>query len=300
VSRAIEVDHLVVQFGTTVAVSDVSLNVEFGEIAAVLGPNGAGKTTLVETTLGFRSPNAGTARVLGRDPVADHQLVVASTGALLQRAGVWFPMSPRDALRLTASYYPAPRPVHELLDELGLHRCATTPWRRLSGGEQQRTLLALALVGRPRVLFLDEPTSAVDPAGHREVRELIHRERERGCAILLTTHDLRDAEELASHVTLMDRGRVVAAGTPRELAGDDVVVVESSVPIDAASLATTLGVAVTEDGPRCYRIATASNPTVVAAVSAAIEAAGGSMLALRTRATLEETYLRLLEHEEPQ
>ena len=151
--------HLRVTFGSLVAVADVSLQVAYGEVVTLLGPNGAGKTTAVETLLGFRPPTSGTVRLHGLDPVRDHRDVVARTGALLQRGGVWFPMTPAQVLDLTATYYDAPRAPGELLALLDLERCRATPWRRLSGGEQQRTLLALALIGRPRVLVLDEPTT---------------------------------------------------------------------------------------------------------------------------------------------
>src|ERR1700691_814973 len=192
-SFALDVNHLEVSFGTLRAVNDVTLQVNYGEVVTLLGPNGAGKTTLVETVLGFRAPTAGSVRLHGLDPLRDHREVVARTGALLQRGGVWAPMTPRDVLRLTASYYRAPRDVTELMSVLELERCATTPWRRLSGGEQQRTLLALALLGRPRALVLDEPTTAVDAEGRQVIRQLIAAERERGCAILITTHDLAEA-----------------------------------------------------------------------------------------------------------
>src|SRR5580658_10584712 len=153
-SFALDVNHLEVSFGSLRAVNDVMLQVNYGEVVILLGPNGAGKTTLVETVLGFREPDGGTVRLHGLSPTRDHHEVVVRTGALLQRGGVWAPMSPRDVLRLTASYYRAPRDVNELMTLLELDRCASTPWRRLSGGEQQRTLLALSLLGRPRALVL--------------------------------------------------------------------------------------------------------------------------------------------------
>src|ERR1700677_73108 len=149
-SNAVDVKNLEVTFGVLRAVDDVTLTVNYGEVVTLLGPNGAGKTTLVETLLGFRSPNGGVVRLHGLDPRRDHHEVVVRTGALLQRGGVWAPMTPRDVLRLTASYYDAPRDISELMTLLDLNGCAKTPWRRLSGGEQQRTLLALALLGRPR------------------------------------------------------------------------------------------------------------------------------------------------------
>ena len=297
VSHAVEIESLQVRFGDEWAVRDVSLQVEFGEVAVILGPNGAGKTTTVETLLGFRRPSSGTVRLVGLDPVRDHTAVVQRVGALLQRGGVWFPMTPRQALELTATYYAAPRDAAELIDLLALDSCSNTPWRRLSGGEQQRTLLALALLGRPRVLVLDEPTSAVDPEGHRTVRELLTGERDRGCALVITTHQLADAEALASRVTVLHEGRVVAAGTLDELAGDPVLVIESSVVLDADELSRRLGARVLDEGHRQYRCLVANTPELVAKVTAYIAELGGQLVSLRSRTSLEESYLALIERE---
>ena len=203
-SNAVEVSDLRVVFGSLAAVDGVTLHVDYGEVVTLLGPNGAGKTTVVETLRGFRAPTSGTVRLGGLDPRRDHREVVARTGALLQRGGVWFPMTPAQVLDLTASYYDAPRRPSELLELLDLESCARTPWRRLSGGEQQRTLLALALLGRPRTLVLDEPTTSVDPEGRQVIRNIIRSERDRGCALLITTHELTEAERLAERLVIMN------------------------------------------------------------------------------------------------
>jgi ABC-2 type transport system ATP-binding protein len=293
----VEIDALAVCFGELRAVRDVSLRVQFEEIHLILGPNGAGKTTTVETLLGFRSPSAGTVRLMGLDPVRDHREVVQRVGALLQRGGVWSTMSPRDALRLTSSYYGAPRDVGELISALSLSKCAKTPWRRLSGGEQQRTLLALALLGRPRVLVLDEPTSALDPEGHRVIRDILRAERDRGCAIVITTHQLADAEALADRVTVIARGAVAASGTLEELSGDAVLVVETSKTIDHDMLALALGVAVTVQSNNTYRLATANTPEVLGVLTNFLAAQNAALSSLRSRATLEETYLDIVGNE---
>src|ERR1035437_8285189 len=240
-SFAVDVNRLEVNCGDLRAVNDVTLNVNYGEVVTRLGPNGAGKTTLVETLLGFRAPTSGTVRLHGLNPRRDHREVVVRTGALMQRGGVWFPMSPRQVLDLTASYYDAPRDSEELLTLLDLGRCARTPWRRLSGGEQQRTLLALALLGRPRVLVLDEPTTAVDPEGRQVIRDLIQSERDRGCALLVTTHELTEAERTADQVVIMNHGRIVVQGSLGELAGDAVLIIETSAPVDPVELGRRLG-----------------------------------------------------------
>ncbi len=296
-SHAIEVTGLRVDFGDLRAVRDVSLTVEYGEIVALLGPNGAGKTTLVETLLGFRDPTSGTARIHGLDPRRDHGEVVARTGALLQRGGVWFPMTPSQVLELTATYYDAPRDPGDLLDLLDLRRCASTPWRRLSGGEQQRTLLALALIARPRVLVLDEPTTAVDPEGRQVIRSIIAAEAERGCAILITTHELVEAERMAQRLVLMHRGAVVAAGTLDELAGEPELIIETSGPVDVDALARLLGCVVTSPSPNRLHCRITSNADRVSLVSAFLLERNVELVSLRTRASLEERYLELIAEE---
>ena len=293
-SYAIDATNLVVQFSDLRAVDDVSFHVPYGQVTTLLGPNGAGKTTLVETLLGFRSPTSGTVRLHGLDPVRDHAEVVVRTGALLQRGGVWFPMTPHQVLELTASYYDQPRDPRELLTLLGLDDCARTPWRRLSGGEQQRTLLALALLGRPRVLVLDEPTTAVDPEGRRVIRELIRSERDRGCALLITTHELTEAERTADQVVIMNRGRVVVQGSLDQLAGDAVLIVETSRPVDPVELGRRLDCVVTVLEPTRLHCAIDSSPERVALVTAYLGESGAALTSLRTRASLEERYLDLI------
>jgi ABC-2 type transport system ATP-binding protein len=297
VSYAVEVNDLTVNFGALSAVNDVSLHVAYGEVVTLLGPNGAGKTTLVETLLGFRPPTSGAVRVHGLNPVRDHREVVVRTGALLQRGGVWFPMSPRQVLELTASYYDAPRNPVELLDLLDLERCAKTPWRRLSGGEQQRTLLALALLGRPRVLVLDEPTTAVDPEGRQVIRRLIASERDRGCAVLVTTHELIEAERSSDRLIIMNRGHVLIHGTLDELAGAPEMIIELSGEVDASRLGAALGCEVTVDAPTRLRCEIESSPERMALLNSFLTNVGVTLLSLRTRASLEERYLELIEQE---
>ena len=297
-SYAIDATTLRVRFGDRDAVRDVSLHVAYGEIVTLLGPNGAGKTTVVETLLGFRRPDGGTARIHGLDPVRDHADVVARTGALLQRGGVWFPMSPAQVLDLTATYYPQPRDPRELLDLLDLNGCARTPWRRLSGGEQQRTLLALALLGRPRVLVLDEPTTAVDPEGRQVIRATLQSERERGCALLITTHELTEAERLADRVVIMHDGLVRAQGTLEELAGDPVLILDLSQPIDHVALSARLGAAVTPIDATTLRCAIANTPETMAIVTSFVAEQGVTLQGFRSRASLEERYLEIIRQEQ--
>lgn len=293
-STAIETTDLKVQFGPLAAVDGVTCHVNEGEIVTLLGPNGAGKTTVVETLLGFRLPTSGQARILGLDPVTQHREVVLRTGALLQRGGVWFPMTPAQVLDLTATYYDHPRDPSELLTLLDLRHCATTPWRRLSGGEQQRTLLALALLGRPSVLVLDEPTTAVDPEGRQVIRALLQEQRSLGCALLITTHELAEAERLADRVVIMQHGRILTQGTLADLAGEPVVIVETTGPIDVDDLARRLGAPVVATSPTSFTCHVANTSEHVAVITNALAAAGQSLISLRSRASLEERYLALL------
>ena len=190
----------------------LSLTAHHGQVLALLGPNGAGKTSTVETLEGYRRATEGSVRVLGLDPVSDHRGVVARMGVMLQRGGVYPVMGPRRALGLFADYYDDPEDPEALLELVGLRAVARTPWRRLSGGEQQRLSLALAIVGRPEVVFLDEPTAGVDPEGRIAVRRVITELRARGACVMLTTHELAEAERVADDVVIIAHGRTVARG----------------------------------------------------------------------------------------
>ena len=217
---AVEVTGLTVRYGpagTPVAVDDLDLTASAGEVLVVLGPNGAGKTSTVETLEGYRRPVAGRVRVLGLNPQDDHAALSGRVGVMLQRGGVYPMLGPRRVLQLFAGYYPAPVPAEELLDLVGLRRVATTPWRNLSGGEQQRLSLALALVGRPEVAFLDEPTAGVDPEGRIAVRSVVAGMREKGVCVVLTTHELGEAEKMADRIVILSAGKVVLEGTPHGL-----------------------------------------------------------------------------------
>lgn len=217
--HAIDCRGLVVRYGALVAVDGLSLTAERGQVLALLGPNGAGKTSTVETLEGYRRATAGVVRVLGCDPISQHRSLVARIGVMLQHGGVYPTISTRRVLELFASYYEDAEDPDALLELVGLRGLSSTPWRRLSGGEQQRLSMALALVGRPEVVFLDEPTAGVDPEGRLAIRAVIAALRDRATCVLLTTHELPETERLADEVVIITRGRAVASGSVAELAG---------------------------------------------------------------------------------
>ena len=199
----------------------LDLSVPYGTVTAVLGPNGAGKTTTVEICEGFDRPDAGEIRVLGLDPIAENDALRSRIGVMLQGGGAYPGAKAAEMLRLCASYCADPLDPVWLMDVLGIADIAGTPFRRLSGGQQQRLSLACALVGRPELVFLDEPTAGLDAHARIMVWELITRLKSDGVSVLLTTHHLEEAEELADHIVIIDRGRAVASGTPADLVRRD-------------------------------------------------------------------------------
>ena len=214
---AVLVSGLNKSYGTKHVVRDLSFSAARGQITAVLGPNGAGKTTTIECCEGLRRPDSGTIRVLGHNPETDHGALSPRLGVMLQDGGLPTGVPAGEILRHVAKMYANPRPVSELIDRLGLSSFLTTTVRRLSGGQRQRLALATAIVGRGEVLFLDEPSAGMDPQSRLAVHELISELRADGAAIILTTHLMDEAEQLADHVVIIDRGAVIAEGTVSEL-----------------------------------------------------------------------------------
>jgi ABC-2 type transport system ATP-binding protein len=216
---AVVVEGLVRPYSATRAVDGLDLTAAAGAVTAVLGPNGAGKTTTIECCEGLRRPDAGTVRVLGRDPLTADAAHRARVGVMLQDGGLPGGSRALDLVRHVARLHARPLAVDELAERLGLHTVARTPLRRLSGGQRQRVALACALVGRPLVAFLDEPTAGLDPQARLAVWRLVEEVREAGTAVVLTTHLMDEAERLADRVVVVDGGRVVAEGSPAELTG---------------------------------------------------------------------------------
>ena len=299
---AVLVDGLAKRYGGRAVVEDVSMHVAPGEIVAMLGPNGAGKTTTVEIVEGYRRADAGTVRVLGEDPTRGGRALRARVGLMLQSGGIDLRARPRETIEQYAGFHDGPRHPDELLDLLGLQSVATTPFRRLSGGERQRLAFALALVGRPDVLILDEPTAGMDPEARAVVRALVAEQRSAGVAILLTSHDLTDVERLADRIVVLVGGRIAAGGTPAELTAGARPRLRFRLdrPLDAegvARLATTVGVAIRPTGDGAWLEVRDREPTpdLVAAVADACRAV--DRLIVESRAvggSLEDAYLDLV------
>jgi ABC-2 type transport system ATP-binding protein len=215
----IEVTHLQKRYGATVAVDDVSLAIEAGEVFGILGPNGAGKTTLVECMSGLREPDAGSVSVLGFDPRRKRGEVQRVLGMQLQESALPDKLKVGEALELYASFYEDPADPPELLALLGLTEKRETRFAKLSGGQKQRLSIALALIGKPRVAVLDELTTGLDPQARRDTWTLIEDVRDHGVTIVLVTHFMEEAERLCDRVALIDSGRVVTIDTPAGVAG---------------------------------------------------------------------------------
>ena len=208
------------RFGATTALAGMTWTARHGRVTAMLGPNGAGKTTTIECAEGLQRPDGGEVRVLGADPWnadADHR---ARVGVMLQDGGLPNATKPVRLLRHLAAFHQSPADVDALVDRLGIGAFSGTTVRRLSGGQKQRVALAAALVGRPEVAFLDEPTAGLDPHARLEVWDLVRETRDTGCAVIVTTHSFEEAERLADHIIIVNQGLVVAHGSLAELTAE--------------------------------------------------------------------------------
>ena len=261
------------RYGSTLAVSDLDLDVARSEVLALLGPNGAGKTTTVEMCEGFVRPDAGTIEVLGLDPIADNARVRERIGVMLQGGGGYPAARAGEMLNLVASYAARPLDPDWLLTTLGLREAARTTYRRLSGGQQQRLALACAIVGRPELVFLDEPTAGMDAHARLVVWELIDALRRDGVTVVLTTHQLQEAEELADRIVIIDHGSPVASGTPAELmrnGSEDQLRFTAPRKLDLSLLVSALpeGYRAVERTPGEYLVEGKIDPQVLATVTA--------------------------------
>ncbi|WP_166355101.1 ABC transporter ATP-binding protein [Phytoactinopolyspora limicola] len=271
-SPAVEIHDLVKRYGPATAVDGLTLTITAGAITSVLGPNGAGKTTAVECCEGLRIPDAGTVRVLGLDPRRDGGRLRPRIGVMLQEgAGLYPGARPVELIAHLAQLHAHPLDPDVLADRLDLHETGRTPIRRLSGGQRQRVALAAALVGRPELVFLDEPTAGVDPHMRRSIWALLEELRADGVTIVLTTHLIDEAERLSDQVAIVDDGRLVAAGSPTELtAGQDSTVQFTGPPrMDLTGLRTALpsDARVEETAPGRYRVTATVDPQLLATIT---------------------------------
>ena len=292
---AVEVSGLTVRYGDLQAVRDVSFTAASGEITAVLGPNGAGKTSTIEVCEGFRRATAGTVRVLGLDPAAQQRLLSERMGVMLQEGGVYPSARVLDTVRHYCALYGKGADAITLVAQVGLTARSKATWRRLSGGEKQRVSLALAMAARPEVAFLDEPTSGVDVNGRDTIRGIVRGLADSGCAVVLATHELDEAERLADRVIIFDQGNVIADGTLAELRrGHDEIRFRSSPDLDTIALAATIGMVASRVGHDEYVIDAPPHPRLMAQLTAWLAEEGQPLTDLRAGAQrLEDVFRRL-------
>ena len=290
---ALKLVDVVKRFGDHTAVDNVSFTVETGTIMALLGPNGAGKTTTIEMCEGFQRPDSGKISVLGMNPATEPDKVRAQVGIMLQDSGSYSGIRVREMLELTASYSRDPLKPEWLLELFGLQNVQRTTYRRLSGGQKQRLNLAVALISRPRLVFVDEPTAGMDAQSRLLVWDLLRALRSDGMTVILTTHLMDEAQALADRVTIVDRGRVVAQGTPAELQAATATTIhfETDGDVDLSRGEwQKLGVLATK--PRTYVLHTTPRPEVVAKLAQQAAADGVLITHLDTHArSLEDAFL---------
>ncbi|ALM38470.1 ABC transporter ATP-binding protein [Streptomyces albidoflavus] len=292
----IEVSGVRKAYGGRTVVDGISFTVEEGEIFGILGPNGAGKTTTVECVEGLRHPDAGTVKVAGLDPVRDRDGVTRVLGAQLQESELQPKITVQEALQLYAACYPDPADWRALAERLGLTEKLSTRFAKLSGGQKQRLFIALALIGNPRVVVLDELTTGLDPRARRETWALIEEVRDSGVTVLLVTHFMEEAQRLCDRIAVIDKGRVAALDTPAGLvsraAGAVVTTFTPSAPLPAADLAALPRLASHEE--RDGHVTLTGTDETVTALLALLARTGTTAHRLRiVEATLDDAFLDL-------
>jgi ABC-2 type transport system ATP-binding protein len=296
---AVDIVGLAKSYGRTAAVAGLTLRAERAQVTAILGPNGAGKTTTVEICEGYRRADAGQVRVLGLDPVRDARVLRPRVGVMLQAGGIPTTARAGEYLRVMARFYAQPIDPAQLIDRLGLAASVRTPFKRLSGGQQQRLSLAAAVIGRPELVFLDEPTAGLDPQARHATWDLITGLRASGASVIMTTHQMDEAEQLADHVVIVDHGQVVADGTPAQLTGTAGQLRFRAEPdLDTESLLAALpaGSAAKESPAGHYLVQVTGrvDPQLLAAVTAWCADRGVLAQSLRIESrTLEDVFLEL-------
>jgi ABC-2 type transport system ATP-binding protein len=296
----VELFGMVKRFGPKTAVDGLSLTAGRAQVTAILGPNGAGKTTTIEVCEGYRSADGGTVRVLGLDPARDGVRLKPRVGVMLQAGGIPPAVPAGEYLRTLSRFHVKPHDTAWLLDIVGLTAHSKTPYKRLSGGQQQRLSLAAAVVGRPELVFLDEPTAGMDPQARHATWDLVTALKNDGVAVILTTHFMEEAERLADHVVIIDHGRAVADGSPAVLTGSAGQLrfrAEPGLDIDSLLAALPAGSAAKESPAGRYLIEVPGGtvqPALLAAVTAWCADRGvlPSSLQIESR-TLEDIFLEL-------
>jgi ABC-2 type transport system ATP-binding protein len=297
---AVEISGMVKRYGPVTAVDGLSLTAGAGQVTAVLGPNGAGKTTTIEVCEGYRGVDAGTVRILGLDPMRDAVALRPRVGVMLQSGGIPPAVPALEYLKTLSRFHVKPHDPAWLLDIVGLTALGKTPYKRLSGGQQQRLSLAAAVIGRPELVFLDEPTAGLDPQARHATWDLVSALRQDGVGVVLTTHFMDEAERLSDHVVIIDHGQAVAAGSPGELTGSAGQLRFRAEPgLDTDSLLAALppGSAAKESPSGHYLIEVDGGviqPALLAAVTAwcADRSVLPSSLRIESR-TLEDVFLEL-------
>jgi len=305
-AAAISVVALEKFYGGVHAVNGLSFEVERGEVFGLLGPNGAGKTTTVEILEGYRRRDGGSVSVLGLDPERDHGALCAQIGVMLQEGGLYPGLSPLELLTLFAAFYEDALDPRAMLEEVGLHDSRETAVRRLSGGQSQRLSLACALIGKPRLVFLDEPTAGMDPHARATTWAMLRSLREQGTTIVLTTHLMDEAEQLCDRLAIISGGRLAAIGSPRELTHrhDAQAVSFTAAPgLAIENLAAVLAVdaaVVTEERPGEYCVRAPGTPALIADIASWMRDRGAVIGTLQAGGrSLEEVFLQITAEQAP-
>jgi len=304
---AVSLQAVAKAYGGRRAVDDLSLEVLTGELVAILGPNGAGKTTTIEMLEGYRRPDQGRIEVLGMDPITDARRFRPRAGIMLQEGGIYPTIRVGEAASLFASYFAHPQSPLALLERVGLADKVRARYRQLSGGEKQRLSLALALVGKPQILFLDEPTAGMDPRARLLTWEIVKEQQMAGVTVLLTTHSMEEAERLADRVAIIREGRLVAYDSPSRLrgaSGPELVHAELDSELPATLLAQLRQLefleGVEDRGQGRYDLVSGEPLRAAAELTQMLLREGGPQLILLRvgRASLEDVFLSLTDEEE--
>ena len=297
-NEAIVVENFSKSYGSNRVVDHLHFTVRRGEIFALLGPNGAGKTTTVETLEGYRKADAGTIRVLGLDPIKQARNLKPRIGVMLQQDGLYQVLTAREVLQLFAGYYQRPQNIDALMERVGLSSAAKTRCRRLSGGQKRRLALAVALVGNPELVFMDEPTAGMDPQARLTTWEIVRDLQQQGVTILLTTHLMDEAERLADRVAIIDHGQLIALDTPANLTGThnaNVVRFVAPAGLDCTQLMALSSAHKAEEvRPGSYFIETDAVPTLLVELTSWLRDSQIALSELRVgHGSLEDLFLRL-------